>query len=343
MDTPNTAPVTQAPQAIPASPGADKSPTTGNGGTSAATSAGPVRQQAQNPASNGGRTLADQVKKPAAPTSDEGPPGETAAERAIRLKMKFKVDGEEIEEELDEHEIRMRLQKSKGAEKRFEEAARLRKEWEDAVALGKRDPAAAMKQLFDVDLEKWAEQRLEERFQEAMLPEHEREKRKLEKELAEYRRQAEEQKTAAEREAKAAYERKVFQETEAQYLEAFQASGLDPQYARTVVMPLAADVALAALKNGIELSPEDTIKAATKRLNQVAQNATKGLKGNALLDFLGDDVVKEVLSARLAKVKRPSAPPAPPKPKEQEPSQERQSPKRRMDPSDFRRKHLFGI
>src|SRR5690606_2479354 len=124
------------------------SASTGSGGTSAATSAGPVRQQAQNPASNGGRTLADQVKKTPETAGDEGPPGETAAERAIRLKLKFKVDGQEIEEELDEHEIRMRLQKAKGAEKRFEEAARLRKEWEDAVALGKRDPSAAMKQLF---------------------------------------------------------------------------------------------------------------------------------------------------------------------------------------------------
>lgn len=340
MDTPNTAPVTQAPAATPNTPSAGNNAPAGNAGPSPQS----VRPDARNPASSNGRTLADQVKKTPTPDADGGSAdGETAAERAIRLKMKFKIDGEEVEEELDEHEIRMRLQKSMGAEKRFQEAAMKRKEFEDAVALGKRDPAAAMKQLFDLDLEQWAEQRLEERFQDALLPEHEREKRKLEKELSEYKRQAEEQKTTQEQAAKAQYERKIFQETEAQYLEAFQASGLDPAYARQVVMPLAADVALAAMESGIELSPGDAIREANKRLNKVAQNAMKGLKGEQLLKFLGDDAVKEVLSARLAKLKRPGAPPAPVKPKESEAPGGREAPRKRMDPSDFRRKHLFGI
>ena len=327
-----TAPSTSDTSSAPAPSATTPSAPSGGGG---------VVRTPQNPASSSGRTLSGQVNKPTEPVGGDAPAGETAAEKALRLKLKYKVDGEEIEEELDEHEIRMRVQKGRGAEKRFEEAARMRKQFEDAVALGKRDPAAAMKQLFDLDLDSWAEQRLEEKFQDALLPEAEREKRQLQKELENYKRQAEEQKAAQENERRTAQERHVFQETEAQFLEAFKASGLDPQYARTVVMPLAADVALAALKQGLDLSPQDAIKEANKRLNKVAQNATKGLKGDSLLKFLGDDVVKEVLRARIASAKVPSPPPAPVQPREEFP--ERVPARKRMSPDEFRRKHLFGI
>jgi hypothetical protein len=58
---------------------------------------------------------------PGASNSPEGKPGEGAVPQ--KFKFKFQVDGKDVEEEYDEATLRSTLQKAKGADKRFQEAA----------------------------------------------------------------------------------------------------------------------------------------------------------------------------------------------------------------------------
>ena len=260
-----------------------------------------------------------------------------------RRKYALKVDGQEMEEELTDDEIRVRLQKAHAVDKRFQEVAQQRKQIEDALKLLKHDPAKALKDIAGLDLDEWAEKRIMERYQESMMPEAEREKAELQRKVAEYERQFEEQKTAAEMAKQQAYEEQVFQQTEAEFLEAIEQLGFeDKGFSRTVLLPMMADIAEAALDYGVELTPAQMAAEANKRLETVHRRQVANLKGPALLKYLGDDVVNEAIRAKLAATKGVVAAPMTPPPPARKPDVPgtRSKP---MTPAEWRMKHLYGV
>lgn len=69
--------------------------------------------------------------RPGAPTARaEGQPPEATPEPAPRVKVKYKANGQDVEEELDHETLAARLARERGAYSKFEEASRLRKEAE---------------------------------------------------------------------------------------------------------------------------------------------------------------------------------------------------------------------
>jgi len=274
------------------------------------------------------------AQKPAAPKAP------TAAERR---KYALKVDGQEIEEELTDDEIRVRLQKAHAVDKRFQEVASQRKQIEEALKTLKTDPAKALKEIAGLDLDEWAEKRIMERYQESMMPEAEREKVELQRKLAEYERQFEEQKTAAETSKREAYEQQVFEQTEQEFLQAIEQMGFeDKGFSRTVVLPMMAEIAEAALDYGVELTPAQMAAEANKRLETIHRRQVQGLKGDALLKYLGEDVVNEAIRAKLAGVRGATtkAPTPPPPARKPDVPGVRNKP---MTPAEWRMKHLYGI
>ena len=274
------------------------------------------------------------AQKPAAPKAP------TAAERR---KYALKVDGQEIEEELTDDEIRVRLQKAHAVDKRFQEVASQRKQIEEALKTLKTDPAKALKEIAGLDLDEWAEKRIMERYQESMMPEAEREKVELQRKLAEYERQFEEQKTAAETSKREAYEQQVFEQTEQEFLQAIEQMGFeDKGFSRTVVLPMMAEIAEAALDYGVELTPAQMAAEANKRLETIHRRQVQGLKGDALLKYLGEDVVNEAIRAKLAGVRGATAkaPTPPPPARKPDVPGVRNKP---MTPAEWRMKHLYGV
>jgi hypothetical protein len=279
--------------------------------------------------SKSGEQKAPAPKVPAAPTAAE------------KRKYALKVDGQDIEEELSDDEIRVRLQKAHAVDKRFAEVANQRKAIEEALKTIKTDPAKALKEIAGLDLDEWAEKRILERYQEAMLPEAEREKAEMQKKLADYERQFEEQKTAAETAKQQAYEQQVFEKTEAEFIEAVETLGYDKGFSRTVLVPMMAEIAESALDYGVELTPSQMAAEANKRLETIHRRQVQGLKGEQLLRYLGDDVVTEAIRAKLAATKgavptTPTPPPPARKPTTQEP-------RKPMTPQEWRMKHLYGM
>ena len=276
----------------------------------------------------------------AAPKADPAAPkAPTAAERR---KYALKVDGQEIEEELSDDEIRVRLQKAHAVDKRFQEVAQQRKSIEEALKTIKTDPAKALKEIAGLDLDEWAEKRIMERYQEAMMPQEEREKTELQRKVAEYERMIEEQKTAAETAKQQAYEQQVFEKTEQEFIQAVEQLGYDKGFSRTVLVPMMAEIAESALDYGVELTPGQMAAEANKRLETIHRRQVQGLKGEQLLRYLGDDVVTEAIRAKLAATKGSvSAPSAPPPPPARKPSTE--APRKAMTPAEWRMKHQYGM
>jgi hypothetical protein len=268
-------------------------------------------------------------KTPAAPTPAE------------KRRYALKVDGQEIEEELSDDEIRVRLQKAHAVDKRFAEVANQRKQIEAALNQLKTDPAKALKEIAGLDLDEWAEKRILERYQEAMMPEAEREKAEMQRKLADYERQFEEQKTTAERQKAEAYEQQVFEQTEKEFISAVEQLGYDKGFSRTVLVPMMAEIAEAALDYGVELTPSQMAGEANKRLETIHRRQVQGLKGEQLLRYLGDDVVTEAIRAKLAATKGavPTAPTPPPPARK--PSTE--APRKSMTPAEWRMKHMYGM
>ncbi len=288
---------------------------------------------------------AEATIKPTLGSPKAAPKAEPAAPKAPTAAEKrryaLKVDGQEIEEELSDDEIRVRLQKAHAVDKRFAEVANQRKQIEAALAQLKTDPAKALKEIAGLDLDEWAEKRILERYQEAMLPEAEREKAEMQRKLAEYERQFEEQKTAAERQKAEAYEQQVFEQTEQEFISAVEQLGYDKGFSRTVLVPMMAEIAEAALDYGVELTPSQMATEANKRLETIHRRQVQGLKGEALLKYLGDDVVTEAIRAKLAATKGAAPQAAPPPPPARKPST--QEPRKPMTPAEWRMKHLYGM
>jgi len=288
---------------------------------------------------------ADAVMKPTLGSSKGASKAEAAAPKAPtqaeKRKYSLKVDGQDIEEELSDDDIRVRLQKSHAVDKRFAEVANQRKQIEAALSQLKNDPAKALKEIAGLDLDEWAEKRILERYQEAMMPEAEREKAEMQRKLADYERQFEEQRTSAESAKQQAYEQQVFEKTEQEFIQAVETLGYDKGFSRTVLVPMMAEIAESALDYGVELTPSQMASEANKRLETIHRRQVQGLKGEQLLRYLGDDVVTEAIRAKLAATRGSAAAPSTPPPAARKPVTD--APRKPMTPAEWRNKHLYGM
>lgn len=239
----------------------------------------------------------------AAPADPAAPKPETAAERKARI-LKGKVDGKEVEWNLDsipDDELSNKLQLSEAARIRMQEASNLRKQFADFVKNVKEDPFRALADpAFGLDIEALAEKRLAEKYREQTLPEPERKALEAQRKAEQYERQLQEYQRREAMRRQQEEDARAEREIKAQFEAAIKTSGLPFDDTTLVLM---AEEAQVALDDGLDLTPAQLAQRVNKKLRGIHSQVTKGLKGESLLGFLGDDVVKEVLKASLAKVK----------------------------------------
>lgn len=239
-------------------------------------------------------TSATEPPKPGAATATEPP------KPAEKRKYKLKVDGQELEEELSDEEIGVRLQKARAADKRMQESAEVRKAARQLLEDIRKDPWAVLSSPeFGVNLEEIAEQRLAEKYKAELMTEEQRKAFELQKQVEAYQKQEQYRKDAETKAKREQMEREVYAKEEKRFMEAAEKHGL-PKDLRTLA--LMAEVALANHEYGIELSPEQIAMEVNSRLEQPLETVRK-LKGDALLKRLGDSVVQEVLRAKVAEFK----------------------------------------
>ena len=268
----------------------------------------PVAPSAGNPPAAPAAPAAEAPKgDPAKPETSKSP------EPAKEPPRKFKVVTDGEEEELDEPELIRRAQRGKSADKKYQEAAATRKQFEGFVAKIKADPIKGMQALLahpqiGHDLRKLATDYLAAEFErEAMSPEQ-RELHETKQKLKEYE---EEKRAAAEAqvEAEASEFRKSYAgRVEKEILEAIQPSGLP---VTEFVFGRVTYYLRESLRRGLDLTAADVVPLVRADYDREIKSLLGGLDGQVLADMLGGDTLEKIRKRDLEEYKKASQPAAP--------------------------------
>jgi len=142
---------------------------------------------------------AEENQEPSAEAKSKDDKAKTKEEKQIqnlKKKLKLKVDGEDIEEEIDlnnEEELKKHLQLSKAAQKRMQETATLKKQLAEFVETMKKDPGTVLAQL-GISVDEFAEKHIEKMIESAKKSPEQLEKEKMEQELKALKEQVEKEK-----------------------------------------------------------------------------------------------------------------------------------------------------
>lgn len=241
--------------------------------------------------------------KPEAPivpkeTKKEEPPASN------KKKYKLKVDQNEEEFELDlsnDEEIKKHLQKSKASDKRFEEAAEVRKAAMQFIEELRKNPRKVLSDPnIGVDLKKFAEEVLNEEIAEMEKSPEQREREKLQKELEDLKKQA---KDREEKNKQDEFQR--MQVEQEKKLEVDISAALDvggiPKTPRTV--KAMAEMMMIALENNIDLTAKDIAPLVKNTTLSEFKEVVQSLTDDQLEDFLGKEVLGRLRKKNVAKAK----------------------------------------
>lgn len=236
---------------------------------------------------------------PAAPTTtNDASKGAAAAPTPAEIrKLKLNIDGQDVE--LPESEVIARAQRESASSKRFQEAAQMRKQAEDILKLAEDNPGEFLSKR-KKNAREWAENYLLEELKlEQMSPEQ---KKALENEqkLREYEKEKKETKDrqdADEREKLTNHHRDRFDKL---FVEALNKSGL-PKTPYTIKRM--AELQSTNVKKKLELSPDQLAKLVREDYIAEQKALFGATEGDQLLDLFGEDLVKKMSKAQIAKLK----------------------------------------
>lgn len=223
------------------------------------------------------------------------PDAKTEAKAAAeRRKYKLKVDGKEQEWEGTDDDIKVALQKSHAAEKRLEQASTLKKQYEAAAEMAKKDPHAALKMVAGLDdaaLEAAYEKRLAEKYaledlqkQNPQAYELEQAKRRL-AEFETKERQRVEAEQAKQRAAQVDAQRKEMARRAGEVMD--DVGIADETFRRTVLLNMIADVLeTEAEYDDVKLTREQITNRVKGNLSTIAKAHIGSAKGADLFNVL---------------------------------------------------------
>jgi hypothetical protein len=116
------------------------------------------------------------------------------AQAAAKKAYKLKVGGKDLE--VDEAELLKRAQMGYSADQKWQEAAQIRKQSEDFIALMQRDPVKAL-EMMGYDVDKMAEDRIKYRIEEMQKSPEQLEREKMQRELEAMKAEREKERTEA--------------------------------------------------------------------------------------------------------------------------------------------------
>lgn len=234
-------------------------------------------------------------------TSGDTPAGEAkAAVQAMREKFSYKVDGEDVEEEIDlsnKEELTKRLRLSRAAEKRMSEAKDAKSKAFDIVKQFDENPESVLRRLPPGKAREIAEKILLEQLNDEMMSPEEKTARDREAKLKKYEEQ--EEKSRAEQEA--AEKEQAMNKYRAQFettiVEALKKSNLPATPALVAEM---ARLQMKKLALGIELDADDLAAEVRKNKTSVLTALAKDATPEQLIALLGPDIANKIRKHDLA-------------------------------------------
>lgn len=290
------------------------------------------------PSSGGGAAPVSPASASTAPVGDKAPvtpPAPKPAPRKLSEPVKLKTKhGEESIDDLDR--LVHLASKGYGSDKSFEEAKRLREETaaeaKKLEAFKSGDPKVIRAALRELGLKPetiraMSEDELYEAIQsEQMTPEQ--------RELAELKawkaKQEEAQKTEAQKAEEAAQketDEREYGRLQSLFAESLQKTGA-PQNAYPWLMQRMAKLEQRNMEAGILSTPDDLAAEAMDSVRAEQASVTKDMSGEDLIGWLGDEAIKKINKAVIAKLRAGNVPRAEPKPSPQTPNNQPQKPRR---------------
>ena len=299
MDTPSGS----APSSAPSAPAAPSTPS------------------APSPVSAKAPPQADVYKGSEVTTPDSPAASETKSEEKKRRLLSLKVDGKEEQVDLDgmsDEQVALELQMAKAARKRMQESAELKKQVQGFIEALKKDPISALKDpAFGVDVRKLVEDQLIEEYNLNQLPEHEKKLREQEKKLKDYETR-EQERTRQEQEIARSknmeeLKAKTLNQIETDFSAALEAKNLPKT--RETMAAMAEISAMYLEKYNTTLTPGQLASEVEARIESQAKYLTAKMSPEALVKYLGKDVVdgliKHSIESYRAGKSAPKAPNAP--------------------------------
>ena len=258
----------------------------------------------------------------------------TAGAKEVLQKWKIKVDGKD--EDVDIDTLKREYSKSRGAEKKFSEAAKMRQEAEQLVHLLKSDPRKVLENpALGINFRELAENFIKEQIEQELMDPRERQLREYERKV----KAMESEKAEREKSEKAAQEKALIdrytQEYDKKIAEALTSGGL-PKTPRTVRRM--AELMEKNIEYGYELEPKDLVAMVRQGYIDDMKELFGATDGDTLLSILGDDVSNKIRKSDLKRLKAQqtaSQPTTPANLKAQLPHKEEKAPKK-MDVIEWR-------
>lgn len=231
------------------------------------------------------------------------------AQAAKNLKrLKLKVDGQEIEEEIDlndEETLKRHLQMSKAAQKRMSEAAKARQQAEQLVKMFQGNIKDVLKQSDKLgkkpeDIRRELEEYFAEQLEEELLSPEQRKLRDAERIIREREEETKRAKEAEEAKFREHWQNHYAQEYDRKITEALSTSGL-PKTPKTVRRM--AELMSKNLDMGLDLEPKQLVDIVREDYLSEIKELFSSSDGDTLLKLLGDDVANKIRKSDLARLK----------------------------------------
>lgn len=239
--------------------------------------------------------------------SDSGT--ETKAEQqaqALKKKYKYKVDGNEVEEEIDfsdEENIKQKLSLAKAAQKRMQESAKVKKEAEQFIKALKENPLEILQDerlMGSAKFREVAEAFLAKQLQQEMLTPEQRRQMEIENELNKYKQQEAKAKEKTEQEQMAKLQQHYQQELQSTIVEALQSVNL-PKTKKTIASM--ASLISKSMQHGLDLDAKTLGKMVRQQYEQDLREMFESSSEDSLLSILGDSVTNKIRKADLKRLK----------------------------------------
>jgi hypothetical protein len=263
---------------------------------------------------------------------------------ALKKKLKLKVNGKEIEKEIDfnnEDDLRSAYQKALAAEQTWEEAAKIKKQMRMIGEALEADPFELMRQM-GKDPDKLAQEYMEKRIKDFEKSPEQRRVEELQKEVEQERKRRED----LENEKLQLQEQKIQEEymrdLDEQIGVALKETDLPPQ-SPYVVNRIIQYLSI-GLEQGKQLSVKDVVplveKSIKKEIRQMFEVAPEDMIEKMMESYIGNDILSKARKKRLAKMKEvPSVNQVKPTGQaEMEKALAQAKPKEKINPKDFWKK-----
>ena len=216
-------------------------------------------------------------------------------------KLKLKVDGKEIEEELDlddEERLVKELQMAKMGQKRAQEKAQLEKEVNAFLQALKNDPMAILAQQLGLDPAEVIDKYINNEMEKAKKSPEQLEKERMEAELKALKEEREREKEELKQKELTRLQEQAYIQYDTQMEQTLAKSDLPKT---PYVVKKMADYMIVALDAGKNVSPDDVVDIVREELHSDLQQMFSSLPEEKIEELLGEQVLNKLRKRRVAK------------------------------------------